>query len=497
MKRLFIVLLTLVVVAGTVTSCASNKATAVNEEPDVEIIAVEPDIPVEAVEETAEVDFGSNPTNWLSAFGSIKGLNVKGYRLRGEGPDGAKFDWVDVKSTKVALSDIRRGEWTLYAEAIGENGDVVATGTLKTFLSDSTPLGTLFLSEEVGYGDVSCVFSWTPTQVLYPSIEVYIKTEDGEFVARDKGEIKINENGEAVWTAKDVPAGTYIVRAILKDENEIVSGVAAALRVIDGKKSVGNCQFVIGKLSTIYGIDLQNSPIDTINGSIALSDNVLSFNSEQSDLVYTWFVDGDLLTSYRTQSFNVAELELKRGYYRVDCIACNATGFTSLNTMSIYIYSDGNGNYKLVSAAEADSNMGDVPVGYTEIETHEPEIFAPVQEENIATLMEKIREVMKNLSDEKTNAVIAAVQAEAKANSYNEKKTLDVLYSQLKAAEAEADEVAIEPVEETVEAVEEVEEVEETPIVAEEIPAETEYKLVIEAEAVEEPVAETIVPSED
>ena len=280
MRNSLIIFLIALMSVGSLVSCATGKGAGEVEDKSadgVEVISVEQVMADEAAAEAEEAD--SDPTNWLSAFGSIKGLNVKGYRLRGEGPDGASFDWVDLKSTKVALSDIRRGEWTLYAEAIGENGDVVATGSLTTFLSDATPLGTLFLSEAVGNGDVSCVFEWTPTQVLYPNIEIYVKTADGEFVARDKSEIKISADGEAVWTVKDMPAGTYVVRAILKDENEIVSGVAAALRVIDGKKSVGTCQFVVGKLSTVFGIDLQNIPLDTVNGTLSIADNTLSFDS--------------------------------------------------------------------------------------------------------------------------------------------------------------------------------------------------------------------------
>lgn len=500
MRNSLIIFLIALMSVGSLVSCATGKGAGEVEDKSadgVEVISVEQVMADEAAAEAEEAD--SDPTNWLSAFGSIKGLNVKGYRLRGEGPDGASFDWVDLKSTKVALSDIRRGEWTLYAEAIGENGDVVATGSLTTFLSDATPLGTLFLSEAVGNGDVSCVFEWTPTQVLYPNIEIYVKTADGEFVARDKSEIKISADGEAVWTVKDMPAGTYVVRAILKDENEIVSGVAAALRVIDGKKSVGTCQFVVGKLSTVFGIDLQNIPLDTVNGTLSIADNTLSFDSEKENLIYAWFLDGDLLDACREKSVNVAELALAKGYYRIDCIASDAAGFTSLNTMSMYIYSDGNGAYKEVTAEEADSNMGEVPVGYTEIETHEPEAVKPIVEETVADMMDKIRVAMADLDKETSNKVIAEVKAESEENGYNEKKTLSALYDALKKA-AEPEEVV-----EDAEVTEEVPVAEEAlviepvaePVVTEEVTEDADYSLVIESEAtlVEEPV--TLVPEED
>lgn len=397
MKRFMTAAVATLMIATMFISCATGSGSNASEAvEDVEIISVEPEV-VEVQEEPVEEAAEEEKGGWLTAMGSIDGLDVKGFRLRGEGPDGASFGWVDVKGTKVALSDIRRGEWDLYAEAIGANGEVVATGHLKTFLSDSTPLGTLFLSEEVGTGDVVCDFGWTTTQVLYPSIEVYVKTEDGEFMSRDVREISIDENGHAVWKAKDMPAGSYIVRALLKDEGEIVSGVAAALRVVDGKTSIGNCRFIVGKLSTVYGIDLQNSPIDTVQGSIALEEGSLTFVSDIEDLRYAWFLDGSIMSDFRNmKTIDLGSLELKKGFYRFDCIASNPAGFSSINTETVFIYSDGAGNVSAVTEDQADSRKGDVPEGYTEVATkdspeysaglafqvgdYEPVMTAPVQE---------------------------------------------------------------------------------------------------------------------
>ena len=374
MKRFMTAAVATLMIATMFISCASGTGEIPVVDGEMEVISVEPDVPVqeEAVIEAEDESKGG----WLNAMGTIDGMDVKGFRLRGEGPDGASFDWVDVKGTKVALSDIRRGEWDLYAEAIGHNGEVVATGHLKTFLSESTPLGTLFLSEEVGSGDVSCDFGWTTTQVLYPSIEVYMKTEDGDFMARDPREVKIDENGHAVWTAKDVPAGSYIVRALLKDEGEVVSGVAAALRVIDGKTSVGNCRFVIGKLSTVVGIGLQNSPIYTGPGDIALEAGILSFVSDVADLKYSWFLDGSLMNDFRNmKDVDLNKLELKKGFYRIDCIASNPAGFSSINTDTVFVYSDGAGTVVSVTEEQADSRKGDVPEGYMEVPTTDDEDY--------------------------------------------------------------------------------------------------------------------------
>lgn len=383
MRRGFIAFLLVLAFVAGLTSCATSKTTTkenitpvISEKQVVETVSVEqPVTETETTTENAVTEEAEEESNWLSAIGKIKGLNVKSYRLRGVGPDGAFFDWIDVKSPKVALSDIRRGEWTLFAEALAEDGTVLATGSLKTFLSESTPLGTLLLSDEVGSGSIKCNLSWNTSQVLYPSIEIYIKTHDGEFVARDKSEIEITENGKAVWTASNVPSGSYIARIILKDEGQVVSGIAAALRVVENKESLGNCQFVVGKLSTVFGIDLQNSPLDTVEGDITLANGILTFESPLTNLEYTWFIDGSALIDLNTQSLDIATLNLPKGYYRFDCIANQENGFSSINTNTVYVYVDG-ASVICVTPEEADSQKGDVPNGYFEVLT-DPENNSP------------------------------------------------------------------------------------------------------------------------
>jgi hypothetical protein len=447
MRRILSVLLIVLLISTVMMSCASTDrvermnrikegdtqidttASAVSEA--TEIISVEPDIPIE---EPVVEEEESDPSNWLSALGSIKGLNVKSYRLRGVGPDGASFDWIEVKGPKIALSDIRRGEWTLYAEAIGEDGTVVATGSLTTFLSDSTPLGTLLLSEEVGEGDVSCNFTWNTKQVLYPSVEIYMKKVDGNFVARDKSEIRIIENGSAKWTVKDVPAGTYVVRAILKDEGTVVSGVAAALRVVNGKESVGNCQFTVGKLSTVYGISLEESPLDTVEGAIVLDNGVLSFASDVEQVVYTWFMDGEVLPSCTEQSIDIESLNLKKGFYRFDCVACNAEGETSINTISAFIYVDGDITLA-VSEADADGHSGDAPEGFTKIkiDPEAKEEITELYEEEIT--MEKIENLIETLPSEAVDKAIDAVNSDASLSTLPEDAKASALYDRLKEEE--------------------------------------------------------------
>lgn len=452
--------ITVFLIALTLVSCSTSN-TKTTETEELEIISVEPESfeeedELKEEEEEKEEDKGG----WLTALGNIEGLDVKKFRLRGEGPEGASFGWVDVKGSKVALSDIRRGEWDLYAQALGENNEILATGHLKTFLSDATPLGTLFLSEETGTGSVSCNLRWTTTQVIYPSLEIYMKTENGEFMSRSNDEITINENGYAVWNAKNIPAGSYIVRMILKDEGEIVSGIAAALRVIDKKVSVGDCRFVIGKLSTVYGIDLQNAPLDTVHGEIVLENGILNFVSETKDLKYVWFMDGEIMPEHKNlQSIDVKSLNLEKGFYRFDCVASDIAGFTSINTNTAFVYTDGKDTIVSVTDEQADSKRGDIPEGYTEVftvdsPTHSAEITFHLIDESTPVNTEtetnsnpieietqktekalweaEIDEILEYLPEETVQFVISQAQTEAEEKNLSEEECKHLVLEKLR-----------------------------------------------------------------
>lgn len=326
--------------------------------------------PTEEVEEPEEII--KKRSGWFNGIGSIEGLNVKKYRIKGEGPDGAFFDWVELTSNKVALSDIRRGMWHLKAEAIGENGTVVAYGELDTFLSDSTPLGVLLLSDEYGDGDIECTFDWNKDQVIYPSLEIYIKPANdpnANFMARSSNEISISDDGIATWTAHNVKAGSYIVRAILKDEEEIVSGIAAAMRVVNDKISVGDCHIVIGRLSTVFGIDLENIPLNTVVNGLTLNDYIISVETNDPNIICSWFIDGNVIDQYNSY-VDLSLMNLKKGFYRIDCIIQNPESMATINTLSSFVFYTDEG-LSFTDESESDSKPGDAPEGYEEVITQQ------------------------------------------------------------------------------------------------------------------------------
>jgi hypothetical protein len=268
----------------------------------------------------------------------INGIDVKSYRIRGEGPDGAYFDWIPVTSSRVALSDIRRGEWTIYAEGLDANGNVIVTGKIDTFLSENTPVDNLVLTSNGGKGNVKCDIMWNTSQVRNPSVEVFVKPLDGEYSYRSASELAWIENGHMVWSAEKLTSGSYVARFILKDGSTVVSGAAAALRVVQDKVSVGDVKMTIGDLSTVYGITIENLPENTIKGSLVLTDGIANFETplDKKNFTFVWFVDGNE-AAQESGSLDLYSLNLTKGYHRVDVVVMSSSE-TSINSSSLIVY---------------------------------------------------------------------------------------------------------------------------------------------------------------
>lgn len=290
----------------------------------------------DAVEEPAGVKLASQDT--VNGMFDVNGIDVKSYRIRGEGPDGAYFDWIPVTSSRVALSDIRRGQWTIYAEGLDANGNVIVTGKIDTFLSENTPVDNLVLNSNGGKGNVRCDVKWNTSQVKNPSVEVFVKPLDGDYVYRPTSELSYVDNGHVIWSAEKLTSGSYVARFILKDGSTVVSGAAAALRVVQDKVSIGDVRMTIGDLSTVYGITIENLPENTIRGSLVLNDGIASFQTDldRSKLTYVWFVDGNE-AGQESGDLDLYVLGLNKGYHRVDVVVMSSSE-TSINSSSLIVY---------------------------------------------------------------------------------------------------------------------------------------------------------------
>ena len=108
----------LLVMLMAVTGCTSTGGT------DADLVASEAD--VVATDSGMTAITGDSAEEVIDGLFNVEDLNIASYRIRGEGPDGAYFDWVEADSPMIALADIRRGEWTLYAQGLNEKGEVLS-----------------------------------------------------------------------------------------------------------------------------------------------------------------------------------------------------------------------------------------------------------------------------------------------------------------------------------------------------------------------------------
>lgn len=273
---------------------------------------------------------------------------VSSVRIRGEGPDGAYFDWIPVNSDKIVLtSGIKRGEWTIYVQGLSSTGAVVATGTMKTFLSENTPVANIILDQAEGYGDVSAKISWNIAQIRDPEIEVYIKdARGGSFSPIKKDDITIYD-GFAIWDSKNIKAGSYIVRVVLKD-GDYKTGAAASIRVYDGLKSSGTIPVSVGDIWTAYGI---TTTVDDIDAHLDYEDDIVTVNGSGFTLA-TWYLNGVEIGQGR--SVHLRLLPLMENANRIDVIVSDESGRASYRGLVVYKNAD---NLTFMSQQEFMENL--------------------------------------------------------------------------------------------------------------------------------------------
>lgn len=336
LKNVLMLLMVALMISLSLASCSSTSATGTDEIEAVVAMAQEEN---PAQTQSADSQAVSDEDQMRAIFGiSDEDVDVATYRIRGEARDGESFDWIEVTEPRVVIAGIRRGEWTIYAQALNEDGDVIVSGRLDTFLSSDAPTDNLIFSENDGVGSVSTELRWNPAQVQNPTIEVYVKEDGGEFMARDISEITYVEPGLARWAADSLDAGSYIARFVFKDNGTVIGGTAAALRVITGYTSVGSVDMTVGDMSTPYSIDLGNVPAAVTVGTLNNDGGLISFSSDMdiADLTYEWYINGKLVEGETGAQMDLGDMDLSNGFYRIDLVTNNGK-YGSINSFSIVV----------------------------------------------------------------------------------------------------------------------------------------------------------------
>lgn len=260
------------------------------------------------------------------------------YRIRGEGPDGAFFGWRDVDSKYIALTEIRRGEWTLYAEKLDADGNTIATGSVNTFVSEEKPVADIAFTSD-GVGDVNCDLSWNLTQCRNPNVKVFLQDNTGNWFPRPEAEVTIGEDRcSGVWNANGVDAGSYTARFVLYDGETEIAGAASALRVVDGYVSLGDVEFAVGYCEVPFGVRVGEEPVFAPSGTIAVENGCAIYrNPDGSVQEVEWYINGDSVSTGFALSLDTT---LNKDVYRLDAVA-EGDNVKSSASATVIVHTDG------------------------------------------------------------------------------------------------------------------------------------------------------------
>ena len=225
--------------------------------------------------------------------------------------------WKEVNSQYVVLTDLRIGQWTLYAEKLDSKGNKIATGEVTSFINDySGPTEIPFTTG--GLGDVACNITWGKNQCINPDLSVFIMTGEGEWFPRPKEEIQIIEDGLALWRANAITSGSYSARIMLSDDNRKIAGAVSALRVVDGYISQGNINLTIGCRETPYGVRIGTDPIFKSDGTIEIEGINATYKSPDGvPMEVTWYINGIEATTSESIGIDTTD---NQGCYRLDAV---------------------------------------------------------------------------------------------------------------------------------------------------------------------------------
>lgn len=280
-------------------------------------------------------------------------LEIESYRITGDGPGAETFN-VETSKETISLEGLVIGEWSITAEGLNENDDVLVTGSTVHRLSATNGSCTIELSELVGTGSLEVTFTWDPERISgEPSIELELtpqygtkETRELELTTMDK------ESGEATYTGSDYPAGSYVLASRLYDGSVQVSGFVEAVRIAGDQISKGTVEFDLDRYPTEPGtLEVVNNtgvPVscviegleDTVDADIPITVTLSSETDDVSSYSIIWYLDGNQIGEGAEAEFTPTV-----GTHRIDVVASTSrlgtSGSASINFEALSITDPG------------------------------------------------------------------------------------------------------------------------------------------------------------
>ncbi len=278
-------------------------------------------------------------------------LEIESYRITGDGPGSESFS-IETNKETVSLEGLVIGEWTILAEGLNSQNDVLVTGSTTHRLSATNGSCTIILEDLVGNGSLEVLLTWDPERIIgEASIELELTPQYGEKETRTLELTSMNTaSGEASYTGTDYPAGSYVLAARLFDGSVQVAGFIEAVRIAGDQVSKGEVRFDLDKYPVDPGtLELVNNtgvPVsctiegleDTIDADIPITVSITSATDDVSDYNISWYLDGILIGEGAEAEFTPSV-----GTHRLDVVASTSRLGTSGSASM---------NFEAVSAAE-------------------------------------------------------------------------------------------------------------------------------------------------
>lgn len=256
-------------------------------------------------------------------------LAVSRYVITGAGPQGNTFE-MQTTSANLEIEGLLIGNWEVTAVGQNSSGIDLVEGKTSCNLTSEPSNAIIELNSLTGNGTMTVQFTWDPSKISNPSIELWVTNQAGEKSAViPTADNTIN--GSVTYSAT-YAAGSYTIQAKLYSGNIAVAGCAEAVRVVGNRTTEGCVALDLDKYAEIPSsltlINKAGTPIEcSISGisstmeAFATAQAVITTNtsSDAELLEVVWFLDGEQLGSGLS-----CTLTPTSGAHRLDVIAKGA-----------------------------------------------------------------------------------------------------------------------------------------------------------------------------
>ncbi len=284
-------------------------------------------------------------------------LGIHTYTIVGTGPNNQKLNVTTAtNASSVKIDNLLVGNWEFIATAYNNDGKALARGTINVYIIQNTEPISFPLTEVVGNGNLSISFTWNTEQVNSGStFNFTLIDESGNTVVAQPATTppltvssthSMSEGtGSATYTG--LPAGFYQAVATISSDGVQIAGFSDSVRIINETTSSATVNLIIGKVIDDVTFTISDTTHEPIEGTITINpttptvgdSTTLTYSAnlpdavKESDLIYSWFIDGVKITSATTKTLTITALA---GTTRYDVVV-GIDGAQSLGSASTSI----------------------------------------------------------------------------------------------------------------------------------------------------------------